>query len=265
MRTLVFIIMMVRVVRSQTWDPNLNGDEETYMQFTAHWKKEIISWAKECIFEITTNLYQVDQINWVAGNDLRHAIGVVMGRALEMHRQQADMYRRMKRVVENKFTWLRPELSGTYPQLGPAGQNVVVEPGVGHFDPLEYNREWAMGGKRTFNDYKPHVYIVALEYITKRESEIEQLVKLLTLYTAEDEVGRVNPYHLPIAQSFWSMWTGYSKKYNSPYLGNWRRQRPSQGPEDARSNEEDKKQEQEEAFKEKMREEYYKKNGKNNK
>ncbi|XP_048003034.1 uncharacterized protein LOC125239467 isoform X2 [Leguminivora glycinivorella] len=194
MNRLIFIIPMIRVAWSHdkfthvyyeqaiganmeniSWDPELNGRDDTYMAFTAQWKKEIILWAKDCIFDIKNSMNQLDQINWNAQDDPRHVYGITMGRMLEMHRQQMDMYRRMKRVVENKFTWLRPEISGYYPQL--SGQNGVVEPGNGSFDPLEYGREWAKGGKKTFFDYKPHVYIMALEYITKRGIEIEHLVK----------------------------------------------------------------------------------------
>ncbi|XP_048003033.1 uncharacterized protein LOC125239467 isoform X1 [Leguminivora glycinivorella] len=274
MNRLIFIIPMIRVAWSHdkfthvyyeqaiganmeniSWDPELNGRDDTYMAFTAQWKKEIILWAKDCIFDIKNSMNQLDQINWNAQDDPRHVYGITMGRMLEMHRQQMDMYRRMKRVVENKFTWLRPEISGYYPQL--SGQNGVVEPGNGSFDPLEYGREWAKGGKKTFFDYKPHVYIMALEYITKRGIEIEHLVKLLTLYTGEEEVGRFPPQLLPGQQDMLKVFQSYSTRVPKPgYAARKQGAGDSGRKEDF---EEDRKQEEEEAFKAKMREEYYKK------
>ncbi|XP_063630762.1 uncharacterized protein LOC134802099 [Cydia splendana] len=220
MTTLVFILLMVRAVWSQQWDPKANGDEDTYMQFTAHWKKEIVMWARECIAEIRGSVYQTEQIQWVAADDLRHSIGMTMGRILELHRHQVDMYRRMKRVVEGQFTWLRPEQAGAIPQLGP--QSGVVEPGVNTpFKPKLYDQKWASGQKKTYQDYKPHIYMFALEYITKKETEIEHLVKLLTTYTAENEVARFKPHMLPVGQAHWAVWTGYTTERVAPREGQY--------------------------------------------
>ncbi|XP_063391738.1 uncharacterized protein LOC134677235 [Cydia fagiglandana] len=157
-------------------------------------------------------VFQSEQIQWLAADDLRHAIGMTMGRIFELHRQQVDMYRRMKRIVEGQFTWLRPELAGVFHQLGP--QSGVAEPAAGfeQFKPNQYDQKWVSNVKQTYQDYKPHIYITALEYITKKQTQIENLVKLLTTYTAEEEVDRFKPYNLPMGQDHLAVWKGYQTK-----------------------------------------------------